>query len=210
MKTNAILFLLLSGIVTSCGWVSAAKETADGYQQMTQAARNVSEGTEAINKKVEERRAKGDTLALPFRTLAQFMPAEVAGYETDGEPSGQTTNNEGFSFSSYELKYKKGEESEVKIELADYNASAALLSMATVAMSSGMEIENENQITKSWATGMESVRGYEEFYKKGKQAKVTISVGERFLVQVSATNQENTDFVKEVAQSLKLKELTQY
>lgn len=204
---HLILFGAMAMAVASCNFVSKAKEAADGVKTAAQAAENISKSSEAISKKVEERRAKGDTLAMPYKELAAFMPSGVSGYEPAHDPAGQTMNMQGFSYSSYEQEYKKGEESTVKIQLIDYNAAAALLSMSTMALATGIEMENESQITKSWNPGIDDVKGYEEYGKQSKDAKVILSVADRFFVQVSATNQPGTDFVKEVAKSIKLSEL---
>ncbi|SDM79957.1 hypothetical protein [Siphonobacter aquaeclarae] len=210
LTSHLILFGSMVMAVTSCNFVSKAKETAENAQNVAQAAENIAKSGETISKRVEARRAKGDTLAMPYKELANFMPSGVSGYEPAHDPAGQTMNMQGFSYSSYEQEYKKGEESTVKIQLIDYNAAAALLSMSTMALATGIEMENESQITKSWNPGVDDVKGYEEYGKQSKDAKVILSVADRFFVQVSATNQPNTDFVKEVAKSIKLSDLANH
>ncbi|MFT4032030.1 MAG: hypothetical protein QM669_06390 [Siphonobacter sp.] len=207
---NLLLSVSLGASVISCNFINKAKETTQSYQDAVQAAKNVSESSEQVNKKIEERRAKGDTLAMPYKKLAEFMPSGISGYEPQGEPSGQTMNMQGFSYSSYEQNYKKGDDSNVKIQIMDYNAAAPLLAISTMVFSTGIEMENESQFTKSWSPGIEGVKGYEEYGKQSKDAKVTLSVADRFFVQVSATNQPNDDLVKEIAKSIKLTDLAQY
>jgi hypothetical protein len=196
----AVALLPAALLFTACEGIQKAKEAANAVS----AAKNYAENVEAGQKKAEERRAKGDTLALPYAELQKYLPAAVAGYEKEGEPEGQTMNMAGASYSTAAQTYKKGDQT-LKITITDYNGAYALYGMATAVMASGYSMENADEKVGGIDLGVG--KGWEDIKKKDKTASVLVGLSDRFFVQAEASNQANSDFVKEVVKSMDLQKL---
>jgi hypothetical protein len=196
----ATSLLLSAALLTSCDGVQKAKEAATAVQ----AAKSYAENVETGQKKAEERRAKGDTLALAYGELQKYLPASVEGYEKDGDPEGQTLNMAGASYSMAAQRYKKGDET-LKITITDYNGAYALFGMATAVMATGYSMENADE--KVGPVDLGVGKGYEDIKKKDKTVSVMVGLSDRFFVQAEATNQENSDLVKEAIKRMELQKL---
>lgn len=196
----AASLLLSAALLTSCDGIQKAKEAATAVQ----AAKNYAENVESGQKKAEERRAKGDTLALAYGELQKFLPASVEGYEKDGDPEGQTLNLAGASYSMAAQRYKKGDET-LKITITDYNGAYALFGMATAVMATGYSMENADE--KVGPVDLGVGKGYEDIKKKDKTVAVMVGLSDRFFVQAEATNQENSDLAKAALKQLDLQKL---
>src|SRR2546423_2844834 len=72
-------------------------------------AENVEKGVKQSNSRWEQRKAKGDTLALPYKDLQAYLP-EISGYSKDGGPKGSQMNTPGLgSWSQAEQDYVNGD-----------------------------------------------------------------------------------------------------
>ncbi|MFC0184220.1 hypothetical protein SAMN04515674_102250 [Pseudarcicella hirudinis] len=199
MKLVGLTTICASAIVLlfSCGKVKDAANAAEGLK-------NYAQNMEASTKKMEDRRSKGDTIALPYAELQKYLPASVSGYTKDGDPEGESMNMTGASYSTASQKFKKGDD-DLKVTIVDYNAAYALFGMATAMMQTGFSVDNADE--KLGGVELKAGKGWEDFKKKEKRASVVVTINERFLVTVEASNQTSTDLVKDVANSLDLKKL---
>lgn len=188
-------------LLASCEGIQKAKEAANAVSAAKNYAVNLGDG----QKKAEERRAKGDTLAMPYAELQKYLPSSVAGYEKEGDPEGQTMNMAGASYSMAAQKYKKGDQT-LKISITDYNGAYAMYGMATAVMASGFSSENADE--KIGGIDLGVGKGWEDIKKKDKTASVVVGLSDRFFVQAEASHQENSDFVKDVIKSMELNKLT--
>lgn len=193
--------LLVLALLASCEGIQKAKEAANAVSAAKNYAVNLGDG----QKKAEERRAKGDTLAMPYAELQKYLPSSVAGYEKEGDPEGQTMNMAGASYSMAAQKYKKGDQT-LKISITDYNGAYAMYGMATAVMASGFSSENADE--KIGGIDLGVGKGWEDIKKKDKTASVVVGLSDRFFVQAEASHQENSDFVKDVIKSMELNKLT--
>ena len=197
-QTLAVAFV--ATLLFSCG--PKKTEEATGLAALVQLADKMQNGSDKVN----ERRAKGDTLALPYAELQKMLPASVGSYAKDGDPKGESVNMMGQSFSTASQNYKNGEQT-LKVTVVDYNGVYSLLTGATAMMAMGFSVDNDEERIGPLKLGIDGVKGWEEFKKKSKRATVTMAVADRFLVTAEAENQENTDFVKDVVQSLDISKL---
>ena len=154
--------------------------------------------------KMKERRAKGDTLALHYTELQKYLPT-ISGY-TMAEPDGGSVNMNGMSYSNAEGKYKNEKGKRVTVSIVDYNQAYALYSTATAMWAMGLSVDSKSEKACGFKID-ESRGGWESYKKKSKKAEVTLGVGDRFWIHVEADDQENTDFVKEIAKSIDLTKL---
>ncbi len=205
-----IALFLIAGFF-SCGEkADEMKEAMKVLQNAPEIAKKAEEAQKSMTKadeKLKERRAKGDTLAMHYSKLQEYLPKSISGYEAE-DPTGETANYGMYSFSTAGIKFKKsGGSDNIKIQLVDYNAAYGMYSGLTVWAAMGISIDNDQKYEKTFDPGIHDAVAYEEFNKKNKDAKVTYALGYRFLLTIEASNQNGTDYIKGVANSMNLKNL---
>ncbi len=208
MKSVLITAVVLCFTLLSCG------EKAKEMQQAAEALKNISQNsdqiqktTDEINKLQEERKAKGDTLAMPYKDLEQYLPASISGYKAD-DPSGESTNMAGFSYSKASRHYQNDAGNGVDVEIIDYNQTANLYAGVTALWALGLSVDNDEQSSKGFTPGPQYCAGYEVYHKKDKRSELTYALGGRFIMTIKADNQNSNDFAKSIGNSMKLEELS--
>jgi len=180
-------------------------KTTNPLQALVNMEKNAVAGTDAASAKIKERKAKGDTLAMPYADLIKYLPTSIAGYKA-GEPTGSSMNMTGMSYSSAEIEFTNDKDESIKVSLVDYNSAASLYQGMTALWASGFSMDSPDEK----AGGIKfnnDVAGWEDYHKKSKEADVTLGIGYRFYLTVHADNQESTEFAKSVAKSLDLSKL---
>lgn len=209
MSKRTVISILCCVLIALAGCGKKAEEAKTAMQAMKSMAESGEKAADEAEKseaKIEARRQKGDTLAIAYKDLQKYLPESISGYTAE-EPKGQTVSMQGVSYSTATRRYTQGEK-DIEVSLTDYNSAYGIMASATVFMSLGISVDDDEQTTKGYDAGIAGVKGYEELQKKSKNAKITLSVGDRFLLVVSATGgQENTEFVKSIAKSIKLGDL---
>lgn len=207
----SIIFILsLTFYLISCGGgQKEEKKEIKSFQDLAENLENVAkkmeESVTGTSKKQQERRKRGDTLAIDYEELKKYLPESVKGYTLDGEKTGESTNMQGFSLSNVKADYKKGED-ELEINLVDYNSAFSMLQLVTAAWGMGLSVNNDNE--KAGGVKISGdIKGWETFRKKEKSAEVVLAISDRFLLTVKARNQSNTEFVKSVAKSMDINKL---
>lgn len=211
MKSYIIVFtLFLAFVIGGCGAseeLEEMKKAVDMVKDMPEKAEKISNRMEIAKKRYEERKAKGDTIAMNYKELQEYLPKSISGY---GEPklSGQTTNTMGISISNAEALFQKEGDNKgrIKIELVDHTAGYGAF-MAAATWLTGYSFENDNRVDKTFETGMDDVFGFESYGKKNKRAELTYALGYRFIINITGYDQEGTDFLKDVAKKIDLKKL---
>jgi hypothetical protein len=210
MKTSKSLSIVtisivISSLLFSCGATDKAKETANNLSALKDMADNISKTAESMNDKQAERKAKGDTLAMPYKDLQAFLPT-LSGYEKVGEPEGESMNMTGMSFSVASQKYKKGEEA-IKVSITDYNAAYSAFMGVTALMNAGFSVENDNEISHGVDLGIAGIKGFETIKKKNKSGNLIVAVADRFFISIDGNNIGNPDVLKEIAKGISLNSL---
>jgi len=205
--------LLSSAILLSCGLgrnKDTVIKTKDGeitVNNIQEAGEQIKEATEDAEKRRQERKAKGDTLAMNYKDLQKYLP-DVAGYEKDGDPEGESMSMPGFgSFSKAEQQYKSGDKT-IDVELLDYNQSALGFTTAATMFSMNIQMENDSEKSGSFDTGMKLVKGYEQVFKKDNNATVTYAIADRFMLTIKSRGSNDADVLKAIAKSMNLAELS--
>lgn len=162
-------------------------------EQMQEQAKNMEQGT----------REGGP--ALHYEELIKFLPETINGY-TKEEPSGSTVEIQGASYSTAEVRFTKGDQY-VRVSLIDYNATLSMYSMATAMWSTGIKVDNSDELAQTIKLN-DKIAGWESFQKKSKDASIILGVNNRFFLTIEANSQSNTEFLKEVAKSMKLDDLS--
>ncbi|MCX7737080.1 MAG: hypothetical protein N2319_10235 [Candidatus Kapabacteria bacterium] len=205
--------ILIAAITTffllSCGEkVDELKKAAEMVQKAPEMAKNMEQSANEAQAIREQRVKRGDTLAMHYEKLQTYLPASIPGYEAE-EPSGETMNYMGFSYSTASRRYvqKGGDISkEIEVQIIDYVAVESLYLAATYWLS-GFSRENAESYDKTFDPGIKNVFALDHFEKKDKRGEVTYGVGYRFLIKITGNHIDNTDILKNVAKSMKLEEL---
>lgn len=180
-------------LVWSCGKVKEAANAAEGLK-------NYAEGMKESASKREERRAKGDTISMPYADLQKMLPANISGYTKEGDPKGETMNMVGMSFSTASQIYKSGD-GEITVNIMDYNASSVAFGAATAMFATGLSVDNDQEHLGAIDLGISGVKAWEDVKKKEKRSTVMAGVNDRFLVTAEGRNVE-PDAVKEAIKSV--------
>lgn len=204
--TGVSLSLLLPG----CGEkMKEAQQAMENVKSITENAQQAQQETNEAQKRRAERRAKGDTLAIPYKDLQQYLPSSINGY-TAAEPSGNSMDMAGMSYSTGTRRYTRqganGEEA-IEISLTDYNATESAYEVAAAWMALGLKADNDEQTVKTYKLDYPASGGMETYHKKDKRSELTYALGGRFILTIKADNQSSIDGVKGIATSMKLSEL---
>ncbi len=197
--------------VGSCGGkIDEMRQAVQNVKELSKAGENIEKANTANEARREERRKRGDTLAMPYQELQKYLPESVSGY-TSQEPSGSTMNMTGMSYSTAARRYTKagadGAEESIEVTIVDYNASSDLYAGFTALWGTNFSMEDQNGYSRSFDAGVKDVAGWEHYDKQGKSSEVTNALGGRFILTVKATGQSNNDMAKSIAKSMKLSEL---
>lgn len=198
-------------LVGSCGGkVDEMRQVAENVKELSKAGENMEKANQANEAKREERRKRGDTLAMPYQELQKYLPESVSGY-TPQEPSGSTMNMTGMSYSTAARRYTKsaadGSEESVEVTIIDYNASSELYTGMTALWGANFSMEDQNGYQRSFDAGVKDVAGWEHYDKQNKNSDITAALGGRFILTVKVTAQPNNDLAKSIVKSMKLSDL---
>jgi hypothetical protein len=195
----------------SCGEkFDELKQVAELAQKAPEIVDNMEKSAQESEKRLQERRAKGDTLSIKFTELMKFLPESLDGYTAE-KPEGQTTNTMGFSFSNAKHSFTKenadGGTDRVTMELFDYNQGYEFFAGLTMWTSMGMSFENTDGWQKTFDTGIADVFAMEDYKYDGKRTSLTYAIGYRFYLAINVENVERTDFAKNLAKKVDMKTL---
>jgi uncharacterized protein YceK len=195
---KSLLFISTIIFLSSCGKVRDAANAAEGLK-------NYAEGIKASTDKMEERKAKGDTVSMPYSDLQKLLPSSISGYAKDGDPKGESINMVGMSYSTASQVYKNGD-AEITVNIMDYNASYAAFGAATAMFATGFSVDNAEEHLGAVDLGISGVKAWEDVKKKEKRSTIMAGVNDRFLVTVEGRNVE-TDVVKDAIKSVEFSKL---
>jgi hypothetical protein len=221
LKTAALLgclFFALGGL-TACGGGDKPEEAqmeegdqVDGPLDAIGKLGDMAEALEGAGKQSEElkkkRLANGDTVPMHYEKLAEWLPT-ISGYEKQGTPEGSTQTISGFGVSEVKQAYTNGDK-RVDVKIMDYNSMNGVggLTLMGFATAAEISIDNNNEKQVGFKQG-ETIKGSQTFRKNEKSASITAIITDRFMIEVSANQQEDVEFVKEIFQSLPLNKMAE-
>ena len=174
-------------------------------RQCSRRFEKLAEGMKESASKIEARRAKGDTVSMPYADLQKMLPSNISGYNKDGEPKGETTNMTGMSYSTASQVYKSGD-GEITVNIMDYNASYAAFGAATAMFATGFSVDNDQEHLGSIDLGISGVKAWEDVKKKEKNCTIMAGVNDRFLVTAEGINVD-ADAVKNAIKEVNFSKL---
>jgi hypothetical protein len=206
MKKVFIAVVALALIVVACKGKSKKEGPIESASDLKDYAEKIKEQSDASTSKMEARKAKGDTLALPYKDLQAYMP-EISGYTKEGDPKGSQMNMPGMgSWSQAEQQYKNGDKT-IKVEIMDYNAAYQAFVGMTAMYKMGYSMEDDSKKQGTADLAVKDVAGYETIYKKDQRGELTVVAGDRFLIQIESNGSNDPELLHSVAKSIKLSEL---
>jgi len=141
-----------------------------------------------------------------FKQLQEFLPKiDVPGF-TRGKLSGQTSTAMGMSTSEATLKYAKGEEATIEINISDI----AGIPFASTGLSMMGAAEYENQTENGYEKSVK-IQGFPGTEKvdngEYKSAEIELAVANRFLVKVSGSGMSDVAVLRKLIDSMNLADL---
>lgn len=208
IATCVIAFIFLC-LLTYCK-SNNEKPLADGKVESVSEAKDVANKIEEAQtesaSRWEARKAKGDTMAMAYKDLQNYLP-EISGYTRDGGPKGNQVNMPGMgSWSQSEQRYVNGEKN-IDVDIADYNSAQQAFSGITAVYKMGYSSEDDTRKQSSADLGMKDVAAYETIYKDGSRAELSVIVADRFFINIKSNGDNSADLVRSVAKNMKLGEL---
>lgn len=207
-------YLLITAIIFAVGCgkeAQEAKQALELLKDIPEKTQKMEKQADIAQKKQEERRQRGDTLAMPYQKLQEFLPKNIAEFG-DAKLSGESMNWGGFSMSrataEFDKKQPDGQTANLTIELIDYNENYGLYA-GLIFWAAGYSIENDNRFERTFNPGLENVWALEKFEKANGTAEIIYAISYRFLLTLRAENQKDTDFLKSVAKKIDIGKLAE-
>ena len=177
------------------------KDGKIGIADAIDAAEALSKGVTNAQDRWEERRKKGDTVALQYKELEIFLP-EISGYTKEGNPKGNQMTMPGLgSYSQTEQEYTSGDK-KIKISITDYNASQMAFTSATALYSLNISAEDDEKRQGSIDLGVKDVAAYETVYKQRQEADLVVIAGDRFYINIENNGSNDVDQLKAIAKDM--------
>jgi len=142
--------------------------------------------------------------AINYKELQNLLPSSLNGYALDDDKDGANFDMNGMSYSMAAGRYIKGE-SNLTVTLMDYKGAAALYQASTMAWTSGMSYEDDNQ--KAQGVTFDGFSGWEVIEKNSNTAQLIVGYKERYLITVEITEVSSADLNRAIVKSLKLSSL---
>ena len=198
-------------ILAACG--DKAREAGNAVTALGQtanAAAALQKGQEEADKFYQERREKGDTVAIAYSELQKVLPPSPNGYTPSGEPSGSSQNMGGFSMSQAEQDYSgpaaaaDGNAPSIRITIVDFGGTQAGYGVLAGPMMMGYSQEDAHSRMRTIKIDVPYTYGSEEYNKDDKTAKVSAVTRYRYLITVEARNQadDQTEMVKGLVEDI--------
>lgn len=205
MRSFVISTITAGLVLSACGGeMQEAAEGLNNLQKIAESADDMQKSADIAQKRIDERRAKGDTLAIPYEQLGAYL-VDASGMTA--EPfSGESMNTVMGSWSNAKRTYTSGGKT-FNVELSDYNGAAGGYAAATAIFALNMSSDSPEKKTGTFQTGDPMINGYAEYYKKEQRASVTWGIGSRFILVINAEGVSNADEVMNFAKAFDLKKL---
>ena len=186
-----------------------AKNALSAIKAAAEVASNAGAAQNEAEKFYNERKAKGDTLAMPYADLQKFLPSAPDGYKAAEEPGGSSQSMGGFSMSQAEQTFNApagadGNTPNIKVTIVDLGGTQAAYGMMALPMMMDLSQEDAHHRMKTHKMDAAYSWASEEYDKDSKDAKTSIVTRYRYMVTVEARNQsaDQTAMVRSLAEDI--------
>jgi hypothetical protein len=197
-------------VLFGCGEkAQEARNAMDAVEQLARASDEIAEGQDEAEQFYQERREKGDTLAMGYAELQEYLPAPPSGYEPVGEPEGFSQSMGGFSMSQAEQTFTRpadadGNAPSIQVTLVDFGGSEVAYGMMALPMMMNISQEDAHRRMRTLTMDTPYTWASEEYNKDSKDAKVTAVTRYRYLITAEASNQteDRSQWVKDLVEDI--------
>lgn len=198
--------------LTACG--DKTKEDLNTLSAAGQAVAAVASGsletaTNDAAKFQADRRARGDTVAMPYTELQKMLPASISGYTKSEEPSGSSQSMGAFSMSEAEQHYTgtpdaDGNAPTIEVKIVDFGGTEGAYGMFALPMMMNIQREDAHSRMRTLKLGPEHTWASEEFDKDSKDSELTAITRYRYAITITARNQhdDQSEMVKKLAEQV--------
>jgi hypothetical protein len=202
-----ILLVAAGALVAGCGEkLKEAQEAANAMSQLAEAGEKMEKSASEAESFLKERRAKGDTVAMPADQLKAFLPTSIDGYKPKEEPSIQQTAFGEYTFSVAEQEWvatsgDTNNPATIKVSVTDWGGSEGAWAVQSMAFAFNVKTENAQERSGTIDLGLPHTSGTEKFEKESKNASVMAVTRYRYLINLEAHNQadDQTPLLKQIA-----------
>lgn len=208
MNTRLLTLVAVLGLV-GCGGSHDVNTTKGVLGALAEAGSKMVDTQKEAEKFYNERKAKGDTIAMAYSELQKFLPSAPSDYTAAEAPTGSSQSMGGFSMSQTEATFNKpaaadGTTPSIQVSIVDFGGTQSAYTMMALPMMMNMSSEDAHQKMQTLKMGMPYTWGSEEFNKDDKTAKVTLVTRYRYVISVEARNQgeDKTAMAKSMAEEI--------
>jgi hypothetical protein len=190
-----VLAVLAALALAGCGEkTQEMKNAANAMEAASKVASNLAASQGEAEKVYADRKARGDTLAMPYADLQKLLPSAPDGYKAAEEPGGSSQSMGGFSMSQAEQTFTQaagpdGNTPSVKVTIVDLGGTQGAYAMMAAPMMMDLSQEDAHHRMKTHKMDAADSWAAEEYNKDSKEAKVSIVTRYRYMVTVEARNQ---------------------
>jgi len=206
-------FTILSLIIVLL-FLTACSKNKENVDESIELIEKESDFTLMVQQNVKEaiemdslRKQIGENSIIHYSVLQKCFPESIVGYISE-EPTGEMVDFAGEMYSSTAIHFvKNGQEDCIDLKIMDLNKAINTYTSSVGLWAMGYypnNEENSNEIIKS---NLKNTICYKSFDKLSKEASVYCGIDHRFLVEILATNQNNTKLVQEVLELMNLEML---
>lgn len=187
--------LLVCASLAGCGEkAQEIKNATSAMQALADAGSKMGDTQKEAEKFYNDRKAKGDTVAVPYAELQKLLPAAPSDYKAAEEPSGSSQSMGGFSMSQAEQTFTKpaaadGSVPTIKVGIVDFGGTQAAYGMMALPLMMNMSSEDAHHRMQTLKMDLPYTWGSEEYNKDDKSSTVTLVTRYRYVITVEARNQ---------------------
>ncbi len=176
MLLAATLFL------TACGGKTEEQKAAEAAEEATKDAKvslgDAADAMQKMAKEMEDNQGK-KVEVVDFRQLKELLPNDAAGLARK-EATGEKNGAMGMSVSQANGKYANADNSQtLNISIVDAGGTGALMGFAAWSM---IDVDKETADGFERTTKIDGYKAYQEYKTSSKSGKVSVIVGNRFVV----------------------------
>ncbi len=202
--------IIVAGLVlVGCGGkAQEVKNAMNAAEAVATASAKVTETQNEAEKFYQDRRAKGDTVAMPYAELQKLLPSPPSDYQAKEQPGGSSQSTTGFSMSQAEQTFSKpagdGSAPSIHVTLVDFGGTQAAYGMMALPMMINLSQEDAHRRMSTLKMGTPYTWASEEYDKDTKAAKVSVVTRSRYMITVEARNQtaDETALVRSLAEDI--------
>jgi len=192
---SRVLSLIVGLGLVGCGEkASEVKNAANALEAAAGAGNAMAEAQKEAEKFSNDRKAKGDTVAMPYADLQKMLPSAPSDYAAAEAPSGSSQSMGAFSMSQAEQTFTKpagpdGNVPTIHVAIMDFGGTQAGYGMVAAPMMMQMSQEDAHQRMQTLKVNLPYTWGSEQYNKDDKSSTVTLITRYRYLITVDARNQ---------------------